>query len=175
MNINDILPKELVENMVSFFYLRTNKHISLVNKYGKKMNKDYTYHDLDKLEDTDINTWYIFLTWKYANPEYEYPFDSKLIDEATFKHIKNNVHHPEYWDKNIKNFTRDNELDNMLVDASKMSTLAIHEMCADWCAMSEELGKNTPYDWAKKTINKRWKFTDKQIDEIYKTLDIMWG
>ena len=175
MNINDILPKELVENMVSFFYQRTNKHISLVNKYGKKMNKDYTYHDLDKLEDTDINTWYIFLTWKYANPEYEYPFDSKLIDEATFKHIKNNQHHPEYWDKNIKNFVRDNELDNMLVDASKMPTFAIHEMCADWCAMSEELGKNTPYDWAKKTINKRWKFTDKQIDEIYKTLDIMWG
>lgn len=81
MNINDILPEKLVKEMISFFYKRTNNHIRLVKKYGELINKDYRYHDIDKLEDNDINVWYMFLTWKYANPKYEYPFDSTLIDK----------------------------------------------------------------------------------------------
>ena len=64
MNIDNILPKEVVENMVSFFYLRTNKHISLVNKYGRKINKNYTNHDDDKLNDIEISPCYGYRDWE---------------------------------------------------------------------------------------------------------------
>ena len=160
----------------SYYYDRTIKHINLVKKYGEKINKDFSNHDIDKLTDKDLIIWYAFLTWKQANITFIYPFDKKLIDKATFKHIKNNYHHPEYWDDSVIDFVRDNDgLDNKITDASKMPNSAIYEMCADWCAMSEELNENTPFDWADKTINKRWKFTNNQINKIYKTLNTMWN
>lgn len=170
----DRIDSKLINEMVAFYNKRTKKHISLVNKYANKINKCYPNHDLDKLNDNEITPWYVFLTWKYVNPDFEYPFDISYIDEATFKHIKNNNHHPEYWDNSIKLFKRDSEgLDNRLTNATKMSTDSIYEMCADWCAMSEELN-NTPEEWANKMVNKRWKFTDEQVNEIYKTLKLMW-
>jgi len=46
--------------------------------------------------------------------------------------------------------------------------------CADWAAMSEEKGTNTPQGWAGKNINKRWKFTKDQEYLIYDILDNIW-
>lgn len=45
-----------------------------------------------------------------------------------------------------------------MIDGTKMWEVDIAEMIADWLAMSEEKNSD-PYEWAKKNINVRWKFT----------------
>jgi hypothetical protein len=47
-------------------------------------------------------------------------------------------------------------------------------MCADWCAMSEELGTNSPKNWADKNVNIRWKFSPRQVKLIYDIIDKIW-
>jgi hypothetical protein len=46
-----------------------------------------------------------------------------------------------------------------------MSDVDIAEMVADWAAMSQELGTSLK-DWVNKTVNKKWKFTEKQTKLI---------
>jgi hypothetical protein len=50
---------------------------------------------------------------------------------------------------------------------------SIIEMCADWCAMSEELGDN-PVDFMNKAFKTKFKFTPDQKKLIRKTIQKMW-
>lgn len=54
-----------------------------------------------------------------------------------------------------------------------MPDLDVAEMCADWMAMSKELG-GTPKDWADKNVNVRWKFTEAQKKLIYEIIGECW-
>ena len=60
----------------------------------------------------------------------------------------------------------------MNLDCSKMSNIAIYEMCCDWCAVAKEL-YNSPITWADKTVNKRWMFSEYQVDMIYDVLKFL--
>jgi hypothetical protein len=166
--------------MLNAYLERTFNHIDRVIKYGKKINKDYTDHDRDKLTVDKIIIPYIFMNWQKNNDNTIIIPDEiqKGIDTATRCHILANSHHPEYWDdeakENTKGFTRKDPNPNGIYDATKMPNEALDEMCCDWCAMSEEFNEKTPKDWADKTINKRWKFTDKQKEYIYNMLKKLW-
>ena len=100
------------------------------------------------------------------------------IHDATYHHVKNNRHHPECWDENIKSnpINKDNRdtPSGVIVDATKMPVTAIIEMCADWCAMSEELGGH-PAKWAKDNIGVRWNFDKHQIEYINHLIEVMWS
>jgi hypothetical protein len=99
--------------------------------------------------------------------------DSEELDRVTRIHITTQQHHPEYWleDKSIlRDFTRHNPTQNL--DCSKMSRIAIYEMCCDWCAMAKQFHSH-PKNWADKTVNKRWLFTDEQVTLIYDTLKFL--
>ena len=87
---------------------------------------------------------------------------------ASKNHITSNKHHPEYW--------VDGDIDEMgnPLDASGMSNDAIAEMVADWCAMSEELGKNTPKEWADDNVGTKWEFTEEQKKLIYELIESVW-
>jgi hypothetical protein len=175
-----------------FFEKRTKKHIDLVKKYAQKIadtNSDLIKvvdqaknHDASKYENPEYEP-YLHLTWRYKcknenDENYEIP---KNIDDnkASFHHIKSNRHHPEFHDddanedESLNKNNRDAQPDR-ITDASNMNNIDIAEMVADWCAMSEELGENNPKDWANKNINKRWKFTNRQSDLIYKLIDDIW-
>jgi hypothetical protein len=99
------------------------------------------------------------------------------MNNATFHHISTNKHHPDYWDdeltiKNLNSTDRDKPPEKT-VDATKMPLTYISAMIADWLAMAEEK-KTDPYEWAKKNINKRWKFTKEQEDFVYDLIDKLW-
>lgn len=171
--------------MKQHFDLRTAKHIATVLNYSRKANSYYVdfqpneFHDCSKLYEKIEMVPYIYTTWKYKmNGNYEIPEHIKqLTDEATFHHIKNNQHHPEYWDKQLINnpintVDRDKPSD-VLVDATSMPYNAIIEMCCDWCAVSAERQTN-PLDWADMNINVRWKFNLKQTKLIYEVLNSLW-
>ena len=190
--MNEFITKE----MLDFFNDRTKKHIELVQNNSKKIinklnlsddeKKQFHHlfkkHDASKFEEPE-KTPYVLVSWKYKVGKDAFnklnipqPIIDKMND-ATEHHVKNNKHHPEYWDENatedIINKT-DRDKPSILIDGTKMPDIYIVEMICDWCAVSQER-KSNPYDWADNNVNIRWEFTDKQKDFIYKLLNIIWG
>jgi hypothetical protein len=178
--------------MLDFFYTRTRKHIDLVNKYMQQIYKldpkkykllpvREMFHDQSKYQEPEF-TPYISLTWNYHCKDLKIPFKMSQnlkdqIQEATYHHVKNNRHHPEFHDTtttldSINPKDRDKPPEK-IVDASAMSDTDVAEMIADWLAMSNEKGTD-PIEWAKTNINKRWKFTKEQEDLIYDLINKIW-
>jgi len=175
-----------------WFEKRLNNHIDLVQKYIKRIEKAYPEkfkglieqcenHDASKFKEPERAP-YIEISWRHKHDNYDSyktPGDLTKEDEnqATLHHITENKHHPEYWcdrKENLLNKEDRDDIPDEIVDATKMPNKYIAEMCADWSAMSEELGKNTPREWADKNIGKRWKFVPKQKELIYEILDKIW-
>ena len=154
---------------------RTGKHIDRVVTFGKKLGFDFEQHDHTKFSEELIDH-YVLIDNSYRkdlNPPVEY---SEALADASFKHIKREPHHPEYWDDDVvmnRNVDRDSPDVVSMVDASDMSVPAIAEMVCDWCAMSVELGGN-PADWAVKNIGTRWSFTEPQETLIFMFIEMLW-
>jgi len=176
-----ISESENMNELKDFYEKRTERHIGLVNKYSdlikEKFNEfsniEFDDHDASKYKEPEY-TPYLHITWKYkcqndGSPEYQPPegMEDKMKNASNY-HITHNRHHPEYWvDGDINNIEDP-------FDVTEMSNVAIAEMVADWCAMSEEIGKNTPREWADDNIGKKWKFDEIQKELIYKLINNIW-
>ena len=186
------IAQSLDDEKEQHFYDRTNMHIELVQKYCALIEEAWEgfegliergeEHDASKFEEPEL-TPYIWLTWRYrcTADGIECDLPEGMEDEiiaATKHHILNNDHHPEahqFRQENLfdeENEDRDGPPDDP-VDASRMDKLDIGELCADWMAMSEELG-NSPRDWAEDNIGVRWTFTSEQEELIYTLIDSVW-
>lgn len=183
--------EEITKEQENHFLNRTHLHIKLVQKYCVLIEKAFPYllglidrgveHDLSKFEEIERLP-YIWLTWRYKckddGKECNLPEGmGEKIDKATEHHILTNSHHPEYHQESTESLINPRDRDKppeKKIDATRMSTLDLAEMVADWCAMSEERG-NTPKEWAKKNINVRWLFTEEQENFIYKMMDAVWA
>jgi len=185
--------------MKNWFQKRTNYHILLVQKYidkiielnnndqlSKKLNntilqKEKINHDQSKFQEPEL-TPYVYISWMYKCKDDGKEFilnsnQNQFMNNATNHHIKNNGHHPEYFDSSFISVPlkdRDSADVNYTVTAYKMTASYIAVMVADWMAMSEEKGTN-PFDWADKNINIRWKFHSNQRNFIYELLDKCWN
>ena len=179
--------------MEKWFVDRTLRHINLVAKYLNRIvvRKPFTpgeiqdldsralHHDASKYQDPEYEP-YVWISWMYKKKDEGIDFkipDEIDADEATMHHITTNRHHPEYWQEGQVDLLNSEDRDGIpekMVDATKMPYMDIIELCADWAAMSEEKGTNTPMEWAKKNIGERWKFTQRQEYQIYEILEIMW-
>ena len=150
------------------FDARTRAHIERVNKYAKKIDREYPNHDSDKFN--ELYDGYSLMSKDNVTKE-----EQALIDDATFKHVRDNEHHCEHWvdEKDIEGFSRDNPTPHGCLDCSKMPESALEEMCCDWCAMSEEFN-NTPFEWYEKNKDTRWHFNEKQDKFILDTLHKLW-
>lgn len=177
-------------DMETHFNTRTNKHISLVKKYLDKIIalkdprldrgvlEQEKSHDASKFKDPEYEP-YLHIDHKYNmksqgktyNPPKEIADKMSL---ASFHHVTSNQHHPEAWDKEIKQGSNNRDENIGTVDATSMPLNYVASMVADWMAMSKELG-NSPYDWAKKNIGSKYKFTDVQKKLIYDLLDKVWS
>jgi hypothetical protein len=191
---NSILKEEDMQKLKDHFKKRTNKHIELVQQQGniiiesgilsdednKTLKKEIAIHDASKFKAPEYEP-YLHVNWKYKmraeGKEYEVSKEIEdQMNEATHHHVKKNSHHPEYWsdqDQEIINKNNRDEPPKEIIEAEKMPDAHIAHMVADWMAMSIEKGI-TPYPWAKKNINVRWKFTEKQVELIYNILDTCW-
>lgn len=180
------------KEMYDWFEKRTNKHIDLVKKYASKLadkNKDIakelidssSKHDSSKFEAPEFLP-YVYVSWQYHMKDLGEHFNppGNIKDdmaEATSHHVKTNQHHPECHsdvEQEVINREDRDAIPAEMIDATKMPVIDIAEMVCDWCAMSEEKGTNTPREWADKNVNKRWKFSDSQVDHIYRFIDDIW-
>ena len=155
-------------DMIRNFEKRTKEHIDRVAKYlrhfyrttdlGDELLERAKTHDQSKYSNVEKMP-YIWLTeyhrCKNNGKKFEYPIgiESK-VKEATLHHITTNRHHPEFHD-----------------DPSDMNDVDIAEMVADWAAMAEELNEGSPRGWADKNIGTKWKFTEDQVESIYKYIE----
>lgn len=173
------------KEMEDWFIERTNRHISLVQKYADKIeNYDLIKfkglvertkeHDKSKFANIEKIP-YIFVSWSYHSKDLGKEFNvsdeiKNKMHAATYHHVKHNKHHPEYYDKNaeINKNDRDKKPEK-IVDAANMKDIDIGEMVSDWLAMSEEKGTGLK-KWANDNVNKRWKFTSKQTKLIYELI-----
>jgi hypothetical protein len=180
--------------MIDYSKQRQIKHIGLVKKYADKLKDSelrqfdciaeniLASHDKSKSMEPEF-TPYVYINWKYKclAEGVEFICNDKMeerMNEATFHHVKNNSHHPEYWDifltKNPINSKDRDKPSDIVVDGTLMENQFVVEMVCDWCAVSEERGTN-PFDWAKSNINNRWKFNSHQEELIYNVLNALWG
>jgi hypothetical protein len=187
--INSIVETDEKEQ---WFHARTNKHINLVRKYCQRifdydrnrfrsLVKQGQKHDASKFKSPEFEP-YVHVNWHYKMKRQgkEYKVSKEMQDamhQATLHHIKNNPHHPEFHTSQVNVLNKDmknrDEKVAELIDATKMPEDYVAEMVADWCAMSEELG-STPMEWGDKMINKKWKFTDKQVEVIKELIKAIW-
>jgi len=183
-----------MNDMERFFIERTNKHISRVQDFidtvcefypalANSLRRRGKLHDQSKFFIPE-RKYYIILTWRYKmqNEGKEYKINDKTnqgILDASFHHVKNNPHHPEYWDKHLtKNpINKDNrDKRDFIVDGTLMDELSMLEQVCDWSAMSIEHNETEgPKEWADNAINKKWKFTNQQSDFIYEAIDLLWS
>ena len=142
-------------------------HKRRVSKFGNVIGKNYDSHDNSKL---DI----LFKPYALMKKKDKTLEDEQALDLATFVHVKNSPHHPEYWTStNLEGFTRKNTNPHGPLECYEMIDEALLEMCADWCAMSET-HDNTPFEWFNKVKLTRWLFSQCQEQLIYSTLKQMW-
>ena len=160
---------ESKEDYQKKFDERTHAHIDRVNKYAKKIDRSYPNHDSDKFN--ELYDGYSLMSKENVTEE-----EQKLIDDATFRHVRDNEHHCEHWvdEKDIEGFSRNNPTPHGCLDCSKMPNNALEEMCCDWCAMSEEFN-NTPFEWYDKNKDTRWHFNEEQDKFILDTLHKLWN
>jgi len=185
--------KKMIEEMINFFKARTKKHIKLVQKYCQKiydLDKERFNGIIERGEEHDQSKYvepemaaYVLITWEYRCKDLgkECNISKKNrneMNEATLTHVQKNRHHPEFHCpvKKDNMINRDNRdaVPSKIIEVEDMQDLDIGEMIADWCAMSEEKG-NSPHEWARKNVGKRWRFTNNQEKMIYDLLDNMWG
>jgi hypothetical protein len=100
----------------------------------------------------------------------------KLVAEVTFHHVKNNSHHPEYWDDGatlavINTGNRDSPSGRQ-VDGRRMPFEALAEMALDWMAVAEERQTNV-WDWLCSNIPTRWLFTREQVRYLARVLYLL--
>lgn len=186
MIFNVIEPKYTKE-MEDWFVKRTTNHIKNVQCYCNKIESydpkrfkglvfQAKWHDALKFREPE-RTPYIFTTWTYKckaeGVPYEPPEEMKeAMNNATAHHIKNSKHHPEYWSDVTTNLVNPDARDeaSQTIDATKMNTLSVAEMVADWFAVSKE--RHNPVEfWANKNVNKRWMFTPEQTAMIYELVE----
>lgn len=172
----DIRP-EITDEMRIYSNTRTRNHIHLVQMFGQFLGYDFSAHDHTKFSE-DLNDLYVLIDNSYRTDAGITPVEyTEAMAVASFTHIKAEQHHPEYWDPSITqmnpNIDRDSPDVTTPVDASKMTPMAIAEMCCDWCAMSYELNSD-PLEWAEKNVGSRWIFTTAQTFLIDAYLAILW-
>lgn len=172
----------ITEEMRQAFDERTKEHIDRVLYFGNILGFDFSGHDSSKWDADKIDGF--ILSNAATNMGLKLDADDlKIRETAVFYHIKSEPHHPSYWDDNItidnytmnpKGFGNKGEFDNtFVIDATKMDKRSMVEMCADWCAVSDELNTN-PHDWADANVGTRWKFTDDQKNFLNNTLEVLW-
>jgi hypothetical protein len=188
----------MTQEMKDWFRLRTGLHLWLVNKWHDRIARycaisdvpgvDIARLDQERMEH-DEHKWhepeytpYVYITWKYKckreGKDFEVPPEiANAMHEATWHHIKNHKHHPEYWDGDctidcLNAVDRDKPAAQM-VDGTKMPLTYVACMMADWFAMSEEL-RTDLMDWMSKNVNTRWSFTVSQIALMNRLKERVW-
>lgn len=109
-------------------------------------------HDKDKLAIKNI----VRQAFRYL-PQPLFDKEKWAIHNVVMEHIKSNKHHCEYWN--------DGDYATMGNDCTRMDDTYLYEMCADWAATSEENG-NGLMDWYWKVVNKKFIFSDRQVEII---------
>lgn len=161
----------ITDEMRESFFARHNAHVERVNKYLEKIIIIFpefadelrslgSMHDHTKLMEENIES-YMRFNWMVRTRGTEKEFklteeeDAKL-KQVRKKHGETELHHPAAWE-----------------NVHDMDKFHLCELCADWCAINEEL-KQSPFTFADKVIGNSIKFNEFQEKFVRKLLTEIW-
>ena len=142
-----------------------------------RIQHDVILHDSDKLHRLETVAAYAVRVY---NQHWEEGMDgvhelhinsegTKAIDEAWANHVETQPHHPEHWDNKWVLSGKDEE-DQPPVNCSKMPVRFLIQLAGDWMSASL-LRHKTATGWYKKTVGKRFLFTEEQCDILCKLFE----
>ena len=172
---------QISNEMIKHHTERTKSHIDKVVRHAATIERKFKKHkgikekslkhDCSKFEAPELNP-YILLSWKHKCKKEKCPckfnpIQLEAMKKASLHHITKNDHHPEAHMKvrDVKAYDG-----TIPLDATNMPSISLVEMCADFLAMSEELGTDAR-DWADKVVGNKYKFTKEQVSDIYEILN----
>lgn len=140
---------------------------------------DVVLHDSDKLHRIETVAAYAIRVYnQHFDEGMEECHELKInkvghdaINEAWANHIKTQPHHPEHWDK--KHVLEDKDTDDddrNPIDCSHMPIRYLIQLAGDWMSASL-LRHKTASDWYKKTVGKRFIFTEEQCEILCKLFE----
>lgn len=185
MRNNMSYERNITDEMKKHFQKRTVRHIDRVRELAEKWGKVLpelifvSDHDASKFLEPEY-TPYVAITWRYRCKRLNEPFlldlPDSVVTEATFYHVTNNPHHPEYWDPKVTkssiNQANRDAPGKKPVNAQRMPPEAVAEMVLDWKAVSEEKGTDV-WEWFKDNVPRRWIFTNDQMRLINRILCVL--
>ena len=140
---------------------------------------DVILHDSDKLHRLETVAAYAVRVYnQHFNEGMEECHELKInkvghdaINEAWANHIKTQPHHPEHWDSKYVLEDKDTDDDDRNpIDCSHMPIRYLIQLAGDWMSASL-LRHKTASDWYKKTVGKRFIFTEEQCKILCKLFD----
>lgn len=167
-------PDDVAQRILQLHMGRIFQHIFMVKAFASmiaskhpnaswlpKMKQNVLHHDEHKWNDIAfmgdyapyIVEQYVGSRWFHTNGEYD-----KVHERVGRVHRMTSDHHVDKWCP----FLKDSERKDKPLVPLLMPEYAMAEMCADWMAVSYELGE-TATNWFHKNQGKKWRFTKKQV------------
>lgn len=151
------MSEKLEENKtLQYIYRHKAKVQGWLNLFSSVLNKRGLKHDNSKLESPE------YQGWVKMDNEPRYDYGTKEYDDKIERykwllkdHYSKNRHHPEYWDINKEDKSKD------LID--------IIEMLCDWLGYRDQISYKEASDLVKKQT-KRYGFSEELSDLILNTL-----
>lgn len=160
------------EKLFQKYHTTTQNHIDLVYRFGQSMGWNFCHHDDTKYDPVLIGG---FICAHASTTGYRLDKDQDFAKlKSIFEHVKQESHHPEYWDPHLvwKNYTLNpvgfNSVSSVNVarpvNAHKMNEAGMCEMATDICARSVELGSDA-HQFVDTNFKNRWKF--KKVQQTF--------
>ena len=138
---------------------------------------DVVLHDSDKLHrEKTISAYSIRVYNQHFNEGMEECHElhinkagDEAIAEAWANHVKTQPHHPEHWDRHYTISNIDAK-DDVVVDGTKMPLRYLIQLAGDWISASLLRHKRAS-DWYKKTVGKRFIFSEEQCEILCKLFE----
>ena len=161
----------ITPEMYEFFALDLDRHRGQIKEAAEIIVAAYPelnsllnraiMHDYSKKKKEVFDDYVVYIwNWEYFK---KYGtclkgYNKSKYDKLLAKHSRMEPHHPEYH----KDY--------------QMSNVDIAEMVCDWYSVGiTRPGGCTMREWADKTVNKKWKFTERQVKLIYNLITLLEG
>ena len=168
--------QKFTEDLADIYFFPEPRHRFIQADYLRILY-DVVLHDSDKLHRVETIAAYSVRVYnQHFNEGMEECHElhinkagDEAIAEAWANHVKTQPHHPEHWDRHYTISNIDAK-DDVVVDGTKMPLRYLIQLAGDWISASLLRHKRAS-DWYKKTVGKRFIFSEEQCEILCKLFE----
>lgn len=168
--------QKFTEELANIYFFPEPRHRFIQADYLRILY-DVVLHDSDKLHrDKTIAAYSVRVYNQHFNEGMEECHElhinkagDEAIAEAWANHVRTQPHHPEHWDRHYT-ISDIEAKDDIVVDGTKMPLRYLIQLAGDWISASLLRHKRAS-DWYKKTVGKRFIFSEEQCEILCKLFE----